>query len=951
MPDRVAGAGHLLERERECAVLERTLEAAAGGEGGLVVIEGRAGLGKSRLVRWSLGRAGDLGLTVLAARSGALEHEFAFGVVLQLFGPWLARASGDERARVLAGAAEFAAPLFDPSGWSPGGPPEAEHGLLHGLHWLAANIAEHRPLLICVDDVHWADQPSLRFLRYVTQRIAELPLSLLVASRPLSAGAGGGLLGGLTAHPLARRLELRPLSRAATAGLARDGLTDVDESFCDALWEVTGGNPLFVHELLHAVRNGDIGTRADELARLAQVVPRSVSQHVLVRIARLGGPARALAGAVAVLGDGTPLRRAAELSGLDGDVAALAADALVAEEIVTIEDGERLAFEHPLVRDAVHADLPQAQRGRAHLRAAQMLAAETAEPGEVAVHLLAAPVAGEPWVAETLAHSAAWARERGSPEHSVRYLRRALAEPLEPLHRAQLLVDLARAEVMVGDPQAPGHLDEAIAVLEAPRDRARALAVLGRALEGQGRHADAAAAFERALAELPDAEDLLARELSVAYAGAASVVLAPQAFARIQRVLERPSGSETTGELSVLAALAVQRTIAGEPRPVVLELARRAWADGRLLREEGWGGRSWSLLTGALYWNDEFALGEEIAAQALEIARRAGSVVAYGDASYCLSLPVHARGRLAEALGHAQQALEARRDGWQTFLLACVWQAASVHLDRDELDLAEEVLRVLDEPGGAASDASSVERAFALDARGQLRLLQDRPREALDDHLAAGGILGAAIRSPAILPWRSGAALAAHRLGDARLALDLAASELELARPTEIPRAIATPLRAAGLIQGGSAGLEMLREAIELLDEIDAPVEQARSLLALGSTLRRSGERVRAREPLRGALHLAHRCGASLLVSLAQEELRAAGARPRRIVLTGVDSLTPSERRVADMASRGMTNRDIAQALFVTVHAIDKHLRGTYEKLGIGSRRELAAELVADVRG
>lgn len=921
-------------------MLEGLLRAGLAGSGGMAVVEGGAGLGKSRLVRWSTARAAELGATVLSARGGDLEGEFAFGVVLQLFTPWLARASRQERAQAFSGAAGLASSLFDPDDWERGHPPKAEQGLFHGLHWLTANLAERTPVHLSVDDAHWADEPSLRFLRYLAQRVDDLPVSVVVTSRPAPGGPGAAELSSLAAHPLARRVELAALSRDAAGALLRASLAEADGAFSEVVWEVTGGNPLFLHEFVRAVRDGDIEPRPDEVRRLARLSPRSISRHVLVRLARLGGAARALAGALAVLGDGTPLLRAAALADLDTGTAGRAADALVAEEIVTVAPGELLSFAHPLVREAVDADLAPVARGRSHLRAARLLAQEGAGAEEAAAHLLVAPVAGDPFAVEALVRAAGHAVERGAPGNAVRYLRRALEEPLEPGRHAELLVELARGEVEIADPQAVGHLEEALATLADPVARGRALMTLGRALEERGLHADAAGAFEQAAGPL-DEDDQLAREAMAAYARAASTALVPEAFVRIQRVVERRPGDETAGERSLLALLAAQRTFAGAPREEAVGLARRAWAGGRLLDDEGPEGRSWSVATGALTWNDEFALSEQIGSAALEAARASGSAMAHATASFCLAMPAAGRGRLLEALAHTEAALAARREGWETYPFACTWVACNAHLDRGELGEAEALLAILDEPGRA----DSADRAFALDARGRVRLIQGRAAEALEDQLAAGRMLAPVTESPTVVPWKAGAALAAWRLGREELARELARSGLESARATGAPRAVARFLQTVGLIEGGPGGLAMLEEAVAVAGGADLPIEEAWASLALGAAIRRSGERVRAREPLARALHLASRRGASLVARRAEEELRAAGARPRRVVLTGVDALTPGELRVARMAAEGLTNREIAQALFVTVHAIDKHLRAAYDKLGIGSRKELARVL------
>jgi DNA-binding CsgD family transcriptional regulator len=155
-------------------------------------------------------------------------------------------------------------------------------------------------------------------------------------------------------------------------------------------------------------------------------------------------------------------------------------------------------------------------------------------------------------------------------------------------------------------------------------------------------------------------------------------------------------------------------------------------------------------------------------------------------------------------------------------------------------------------------------------------------------------------------------------------------------------------LRGAGLVKGGDEGLGCLRESVVLLERSPMRLEHARSLVELGAALRRRGRRAEAREPLAAGMELAHRCGAERLLARAQEELRAAGARPQRPARTGVDALTPSEQRVARMAAEGRSNPEIAQELFVSLKTVETHLSHVYRKLaltGTGARRQLAAEL------
>ena len=203
------------------------------------------------------------------------------------------------------------------------------------------------------------------------------------------------------------------------------------------------------------------------------------------------------------------------------------------------------------------------------------------------------------------------------------------------------------------------------------------------------------------------------------------------------------------------------------------------------------------------------------------------------------------------------------------------------------------------------------------------------------------------IHNPAFVPWRSQAALALHQLGRTEEAQALAREELELSRSWGAPRTVGVSLRALGLVEGGQAGEQLLREAVEVLEDSPARLEHARALVDLGALLRRGNSRSEARKFLREGVELAHRCGATALVARGNDELAATGAHPRTIMLSGLDSLTASERRVAQMAAEDMSNKEIAQALFVTVKTVEQHLGRVYRKLDIGSRRELGAALAA----
>jgi DNA-binding CsgD family transcriptional regulator len=266
-------------------------------------------------------------------------------------------------------------------------------------------------------------------------------------------------------------------------------------------------------------------------------------------------------------------------------------------------------------------------------------------------------------------------------------------------------------------------------------------------------------------------------------------------------------------------------------------------------------------------------------------------------------------------------------------------------LEQGQLAEAEAALEPLDH----ASESTSVTAAVLRFGRGRLRIALGRIEDGLADLLGAGELVTSALAlSPSYLPWRSEAALAFLLLGKQDEAAPLAEEELELARAFGAPRTLGVALRAAGLVTGGAEGEALLRESVGALEQTDARLDLARSLTELGALIRRDNRRAESRELLRRGLDLAHRLGARPVAERAETELLATGARPRRAVLTGLDALTASERRVAELAAQSLTNRQIAQTLFVTMRTVEGHLTSVFRKLRLTSRDELAAALAAE---
>jgi DNA-binding CsgD family transcriptional regulator len=233
--------------------------------------------------------------------------------------------------------------------------------------------------------------------------------------------------------------------------------------------------------------------------------------------------------------------------------------------------------------------------------------------------------------------------------------------------------------------------------------------------------------------------------------------------------------------------------------------------------------------------------------------------------------------------------------------------------------------------------------AYVLMVRGRLHLQRndiDAARAALDATESIVGDFGDT--NPTMLPWRSLAGVIAHRCGDTVRGQSLIDKEVELAQLFEVPIPFGVALRRRALTETGEQALGTLREAITVLQGTEASLELARAHASLGRVLRRAGQRVEARAQLGIGMDLANRCGATGVEADIREELTAAGGRPRRSALTGLESLTPTELRVAKLAAQGTSNSVIAEHTFVARTTVAWHLRNIYRKLAIDSREQLA---------
>jgi DNA-binding NarL/FixJ family response regulator len=930
----------LLEREHELDEIDAVLAEAVSGNGRAVAIEAGAGLGKTRLLQEARRVGTSAGLSVLSARATELERNFTFALVRQLFEAQLVALPSDERVQVLegAGAAKNALGLAQEDGESPD-----SFAVLHGLYWVTAALAERGPLLIEIDDAHWADASSLDYLRFLLPRLEELPVLLVIAVRPDEPDLRDGLRR-ILSDPSLLHLSPAPLSKGATRTLLSQGLgSEPDPSFAATCHEQSGGNPFLLSELARtlAERGVEPWAAQDELVR--ELTPERIAHWVALRIQRLSAAAGAVARALAILGDDSDLRLVAAMAELDPETTGEVADELRRSAIV--EDGASLRFIHPLVRNAVYAEIPAGERARAHVRAADLLRESDASPERIGGQLLAGEASGDRATVETLLEAGERALATGSPSSAIAYLARALAEPppidlrvaiLDPLLTAiYKAADLATFATIEADVHAELERD--------PSLLSRWAFQLILAMGMGGRFDEAGALIDEAV-EVADAQgdpehafQLEAQLRTMALLGAS-----------VREVdLERYAGQIDPNSAAgrVAAAMEVRSLVVNGTAEEAVEAAKRALGnDCAIFAEEAEVAAAVTSLL-ALVIADEMDAARHAAERALAIAGENGAASSLMRARFVSGFVAWGYGDLVTAEAELRQGLDlARLAGIAPLAILFVAALVEILVERDELEVAETELQTL----GMASGSMPANVIFngLLLTRGRLLVERGAFEAAVEDFTAfSNGLKAMGVGADGI-PWRASWAIRAFvAAGERERARELTEQMLIASRKWGAPATVAQVLRGAAVLLGGAEGIEALEEAAALMERSPRRLEHAHVLADLGEALRREGRRVEAREPLRRAFELARRCGAARLAKRANAELQATGLTVRRYTPIGVESLTPSERRVAEMAASGMTNRQIAQSLFVTVKTVEAHLSASYDKLDIRSRRELEGAL------
>jgi DNA-binding CsgD family transcriptional regulator/tetratricopeptide (TPR) repeat protein len=909
-----------LERAAELAQLADILRRAPTGNGQVCLIEGPSGIGKSHLLKACADQAAAAQIHVARVLCSELTRDYPFGVVLNLFGPLVLRADSTSRARALRGPASLAEPVFG------NGAASDEIAVLHGLYWLTVNLAEQGPLAILVDDLPWADPPSQRFFAYLAERIDDLPIALVATIRSGDQGVTSPWVTSLWNSATSPVIRPAALSSHATEVLLVSNLPagTVDEQLVDGVMRHTGGNPFYVVAIADAMRAGESPTVS---------TPEQVRRHITLRLTRLGESDVAFAKALAVIGNETSLREVAQTAGLADCEGVTAAERLVAGHF--LQSAEPAVFTHDIVREAIYDSIEADDRLVLHARAAQVMAAASAEPEVVAEHLLLSSMAEGPW-AQAALHAAGRAATRKCAHAAARrYLRHAVdatdAEQVPP----SLLIDVGLAEAASGEVTSLQRFEKALTMVTEPDEQSDALFSLGATLYRFGRYSEALNTFRRGT------EFFATKDHQIRLRFESAVWSAKAHLSPTETMPEDVANlADRSGAREIWAVKALYESLTRPPVAYAAELAERALDGGALLSTHGSQCVAVHLATLALLQCNRLVEANDAADAVVRHAVVHGLELEYAEASWMRALVLYARGRVDDAAADAQAAFERLQPRGNVHAHAAMAVLVHCMIDRGELDDAAQLV--------CGADLDQIEtpivKVHFWIARGRLHLSRgetnrahydvDRVRTVLQDD---------ADLNPTLLPWRTLAAIVAHRSGDEEASRRYFHEEIELARSFEVPIALGTALRCRAGTEPAARALPSYREAVECLEGTGALLELAHAHVGVGRCLARRSDMASARRHLVIALDLAHRCGATALMTDIQHEVIAAGGRPRRAAQSGKESLTPTETRVAKLAAQGISSRDIAEQLFVSRNTVTWHLRHVYRKLDVESREQLVA--------
>lgn len=921
-----APTGEMVGRTKERARFDASIRHATAGRGHALLVRGPAGIGKTSLAVDALERSVPSSATVLTARCEQQNAAAPYTAARALFAP-LGLAPGSP---LLAGSARHALPALAGGEYIASG----SYAVQHGLYWLTVTLAGDAPVVLFVDDVQWCDDVSLRWLSFLLRRAEDLPLLVVLTRRTGVTATADEPIVEIEGMRGTEIIEIGPLSLDAVSELVAPHLGDTGELFVRTCAEETGGNPLLLRLLLDELR------RAREAGEPSSVSVSEIvgsGRAVLARavLDRCTPEARATATAIAVLGSGeVPL--IGNLAGLPSRAVVAAAGVLRANGILRA-DG--LEFVHDLIRAEVLDAIPAEEVPRLRIRAATLLSDAGVPAEDVAAHLLPLSKIEEPWMAEILREAGRSAAKRGSPGAAARYFTRVLAFDMGNL---EVLVELADALALVEPAAAAGLLERALQLADGPQARAPIAVKLSAASVTAGEAGRAMEVLSSVAAELAEETDGKAAAQGIAVESALlgtgleekGTVGAAIASARARIA---PAG-DTAGERHLLAMRALAGALHGESSASVAADARRA------LRVDQAGLPGSAVLSAAL----ALCLADDSATASIALDRLIGHAQRTGEAwAYCRALSSrallrHTLGSQVEAGADAHTSFDVvRQELWGGTVVMPQIVLATVLVQRGEPDRADALLDAITHPGlerlAVSHHLFLMTRARTSAARGDLESAVRHAR-ACGESLAECGI-----GSPVLAPWWLEATCALAALGRGGEGAELAELGAEQAARWGTRRAVGMGLVARGLATGGDRGIEFLTEAARLLDGT-AGVEHTRAEYLLGKAFLDRDDPRAARRHFRLAMDESLRGGDRLMLEASRKALITAGGRTRA-AHSLLDTLSGSERRVADLAAEGAGNRVIAESLFVTVRTVETHLTNVYRKLEVSGRTELAAVL------
>ena len=928
----------LIERGLELDLLGQAVTRLVGRDGGVVVLDAAAGLGKTALLDHATRLATDAGCLVRRVAPGPPERHFPFGVMRALLEGPLRDASVPERGQLLAGAAATAGALLL-NGTAPG--PDGTMMVAHSLLWLCTAIAGPRPLALVIDDAQWADRCSLQVLAYLARRIDDLPVLIVLAARGKDPAGASDLLSLLGGARAATVLHPQPLTLSGAARLIRRFAPHAPLEVCRDYHRSVGGNPWLLAELGRQLAARTPGTidAGDPDERRATAIARNVIRR---RLAGLASRDRAVAMALAVLGDAGAPHLIADVAGVPVGELSVARDALVAAGLLG-PDGER--FAHALIAAAISDDLPRADRDRLHRDAARALAEAGATPDVVATHLLQCEPRADPAVSAVLLRAASDAAHRAAPHTAAQYLQRALGERAPGDDRGRILTRLATVVFDAGLPDSRRLLREALHEARDDRSRVAVLTSLAALTAVDSGDDDLAQRFERELARETDADARMAVETAALDA----MLTRPECHAERARRLAAIDLTPSTDPLLRRVVIAHRAWLATErgstDATTCAELALEA-LHGDVLRNDTRRRSAYHLCAHTLVMTDRVEAAREVIAAMREDAIACGSLRLRAGAEWYASALALRIGQVAEAESHARRALDLVAEDLNVFTGGAIEVLVQALAERGALTEAHDLLRRRELDGALGHRIWEIGLRHA---RARLWLAEGDFECAIAEAREAGALRDQHGRpNPTWTPWRSTAALALAHLGRRDEAAVLADAELALAQAFGAPVPIARALHARAVAEPDPiARIALCERALALCPPGLGQLEAVRLQLELGGARMALGHRVHARDALRPALADADAIGAAVLAQRARRELIASGVRPRRAALEGPAALTPRQRQVCELAAAGKGNRAIAQELFLSVKTVETHLAAGYRKLGVNTRAHLGVRLAS----